>query len=56
MVSPKLHSDKCWAGASKTASTFPPASGRKSLARAYMRDVQVLILDEATASLDARAE
>jgi ATP-binding cassette subfamily B protein len=28
----------------------------KSLARAYMKDAQVLILDEPTAALDARAE
>jgi ATP-binding cassette subfamily B protein len=27
-----------------------------ALARAYMRDAQLLILDEATAALDARAE
>ena len=39
------------------ASTFQAANGRSSrLARAYLRDAQLLILDEPTASLDARSE
>ena len=38
------------------ARTSQAGSGRKSLARAYMRDAELLILDEPTAALDARAE
>ena len=48
---------RCSAAASKTASSSPAASGRKiALARAYLRDAQLLILDEPTAALDARSE
>ena len=36
--------------------TAIPRSQKIALARAYIRDAQVLILDEPTAALDARAE
>ena len=48
---------RCWGGASRAAWTCPGGEWQKvALARAYMRDAQVLILDEPTAALDARAE
>jgi len=38
-------------------SISPEANGRKiALARAYLRDAQLLILDEPTAALDAKSE
>ena len=49
--------NSCWGVVSKAASICPAASGRKiALARAYLRDAQLLILDEPTAALDARSE
>jgi ATP-binding cassette subfamily B protein len=36
--------------------SFLAENGKVALARAYMKDAQVLILDEPTAALDARAE
>jgi ATP-binding cassette subfamily B protein len=36
--------------------SFLAENGKSCLARAYMKDAQVLILDEPTAALDARAE
>ena len=48
---------RCWGGASMAAWISPAANGRKlALARAYLRDAQLLILDEPTAALDARSE
>jgi ABC-type transport system involved in cytochrome bd biosynthesis fused ATPase/permease subunit len=45
-----------WA-ASRSARTSPASSKQKiALGRAYMREAQLLILDEPTAALDARAE
>jgi ATP-binding cassette subfamily B protein len=36
--------------------SFLAENGKSCFSRAYMKDAQVLILDEPTAALDARAE
>ena len=49
--------DQLLACASPTGSTLSGGEWQKiALARAYLRDAQLLILDEPTATLDARAE
>ena len=48
---------RCWAAALKAAWISPAGEWQKlALARAYLRDAQLLILDEPTAALDARSE
>ena len=48
---------RSWASASAAASSCPAGEWQKvAIARAYMRDAQLLILDEPTAALDARSE
>ena len=48
---------RCWDGDSKAESILSGGEWQKlALARAYLREAQVLILDEPTAALDARAE
>ena len=46
----------CSAAGSRVAPIYPAASGRKWRSRAYLRDARLVILDEPTAALDARAE
>ena len=54
---PAKGTSRCSAGVSKEEWIFPAANGKSSLwRRAYLREAQVLILDEPTAALDARAE
>jgi ATP-binding cassette subfamily B protein len=48
--------DKCLAVVSRWVDLSGGEWQKVALARAYMRDAQVLILDEPTAALDARAE
>ena len=48
---------RCLAAASRTAVDLSGGEWQKlALARAYLRDAQLLILDEPTAALDARSE
>ena len=48
---------RCWGGALRTGVDLSGGEWQKlALARAYLRDAQLLILDEPTAALDARSE